>query len=84
MTMGTGGAYIQYSKQKLNTKSSTEAELVKLDDVFTQVNCAQYFLKGQGYKIRDNVINKDNHSTIKLENNGRRSSCKHTGHINIR
>ena len=37
MTMVAGGAYIQYSKQNLNTKSSTEAELVGVDDVITQL-----------------------------------------------
>ena len=37
MIMGTGEAYVQSSKQKLNTKSSTEAELVGVDDVLTQV-----------------------------------------------
>ena len=37
MTMGTGGAYVQSRKQNLNTKSSTEAEIVGVDDVLTQV-----------------------------------------------
>ena len=37
MTMGTGGAYVQPRKKNLNTKSSTEAELVGVDDVLTQV-----------------------------------------------
>ena len=37
VTMGKGGAYVQPSKQNLNTKSSTEAELVGVDDVLTQV-----------------------------------------------
>ena len=37
MTMGTRGDYVQSSKQKLNTKSSTEAKLVGVDDVLTQV-----------------------------------------------
>ena len=36
MTMGTGGAYLHYSKQKLNSNSSTEADLVGLYDVLTQ------------------------------------------------
>ena len=45
MTMGTGEAYVQSSKQKLNTKISTEAELVGLDDVLTQVIWNRYFLK---------------------------------------
>ena len=36
MTLGIGGAYIQYSKQQINTKSSTEAELVGVEYVLTQ------------------------------------------------
>ena len=72
MTMGTGEAHFQYSKQKLNTKISTEANLVGFYDVLTQVIWTWYFLKEHGYKIRDNVIYQDNQSTIKLEKNGRR------------
>ena len=45
MNMGTGGAYVHSSKQNMNTKSSTEAKLVGLDDVLTQVIRNQYFLK---------------------------------------
>ena len=37
MTTGKGGAYVQSSKQKLKTKSSTEAKLVGVDDVLAQV-----------------------------------------------
>ena len=37
VTMVTGGAYVQSRKQKMNTKSSTEAELVGVDDVLNQV-----------------------------------------------
>ena len=37
MTMGIGGAYVQSSKQKLNTKISNESELVGVDDVLNQV-----------------------------------------------
>ena len=33
----TGGSYVQSSKQKLNTKISTEAELFEVDYVLTQV-----------------------------------------------
>ena len=36
MTMGTEGVYVQSSKHNLNTKSSTEANLVGVDDVLTQ------------------------------------------------
>ena len=37
MTMGTVGAYVNYRKHKMNTKSSTGAKLVAVDDVLTQV-----------------------------------------------
>ena len=36
-TMGTGGACVQSNRKKLNKKSSNEAELVRVDDVLTQV-----------------------------------------------
>ena len=37
MTMVTGGACVKSNKQKLNTKSSTEADLVGVGDALTQV-----------------------------------------------
>ena len=70
ITIGTGRAYVQSRKQKLNTKNSTEASIVAVDDVLTQVIWIHYFLKEQGYEIHDNVIYQDNQSAIKLENNG--------------
>ena len=59
MTMGTGGAYVQSIKKKLNTNISTEAEIVGVDDVLNQVIRTRYFLKEQGYMILDNVIYQD-------------------------
>ena len=78
MTMETGGGYVQSIKQKMNIKNSTEAELVGVDDVLTQVIWTQYFQKEQGYNIHDDVIYHDNHSAIRLEKNGRRSRSKRT------
>ena len=60
VTMATGVAYMQSRKQKLDTKSSTEADLVGLDDVLIQVIWTRSFLKEQGYIIHDNVIYQDN------------------------
>ena len=37
ITMGTGGAYVQSIKHKLDSNSSIEAELVRVDDVLTQL-----------------------------------------------
>ena len=83
VTMGTGGTYFQYIKKKLNTKSSTEAKLVGVENILTQVIWTRYFLKDQGYDIHENFIYQDNQSAIKLENNGRWSSINRKRHINI-
>ena len=68
----------------MNIKSSTDAELVGVDDVLTQVIWTRYFLKEQGHIIQDNVIYQDNQSAIRLEKNGKRSISKRTMKINIR
>ena len=39
IAMVTGGAYMNSIKQKLNTKSSTEADLFIVDHIMTQVIC---------------------------------------------
>ena len=43
-TMGIGADFDKSSKQKLNTKSSTESELVAVDGVLMQVICTRYFI----------------------------------------
>jgi hypothetical protein len=83
MSMGTGAAYSTSKKQKLNTKSSTEAELVGIDDVLPQALWTKYFMEAQGYGV-STILNQDNQSTIKLSENGKASSGKGTRHINIR
>ena len=86
MSLGSEGQGLVYSgssKQKINTKISTETELVGASDALPQVLWTQYFIEHQGYNIKDNEFYQYNQSTILLENNGRVSSSKRTGHINI-
>ena len=81
-------------KQKLVTKSLTEAKLVGVDDVMTFVMWAKYFFQEQAKYLPDksilkdlgnhNVIEQDNTSAIQLEQNGKQSSTRQTRHINIR
>lgn len=84
MSMGGGAMYSNSIKQKLNTKSSTEAELVAVDDAMSQLIWTRYFLHAQGYDLKPTTVHQDNQSAILLEKNGRRSSGKRTRHINIR
>ena len=83
-TMGKGAIQAISSKQKLNTKSSTEAELVGADDVLSQLLWTKYFLEAQGYASAETILYQDNTSAILLENNGNESSSRRTRHINIR
>jgi hypothetical protein len=84
MSLGKGSIYSSSTRQKLNTKSSTEAELVGVSDAMSQIIWTRYFMEAQGYEIDENVIGQDNMSTMLLENNGRASSSKRTRHISIR
>jgi hypothetical protein len=83
MSLGRGAIYGTSKQQKLNTKSSTKADLVGVDDVIPQVLWTLYFLEAQGYKIDDTIIYQDNKSSILLETNGRGSSGKRTRHIAV-
>ena len=84
MTLGKGSIYATSTRQKINTKSSTEGELVSVNDVLPQVLWTRYFLEAQGYKVSDSVVYQDNQSAMLLEKNGKASSSKRTRHINIR
>jgi hypothetical protein len=84
LSLGKGAVYATSTRQKINTKSSTEAELVGVNDVLPQALWTKYFLKEQGYGCDECIINQDNTSAMLLEKNGRSSSSKRTRHINIR
>jgi hypothetical protein len=84
ISLGRGVIYGTSKPQKLNTKSSTEADLVGVDDVMPQVLWTLYFLEAQGYKIDENVLYQDKKSSILLETNRRGSSGKRTRHIAVR
>ena len=84
LSIGKGASYATSTRQKLNTKSSTEAELVGVSDVMSQVMWTRYFLEEQGYVANEVIVYQDNKSAILLEKNGRTSSSKRTRHINIR
>jgi hypothetical protein len=84
MSLGKGSVYSLSRKQRINTKSSTEAELVGVDDGMPLVVWTRNFLTSQGFEIGDNVIYQDNQSAMLLEKNGKASSGWRTRHIDIR
>jgi hypothetical protein len=84
MSMGKGAVFATSTKQKLNTKSSTEAEIVSVNDAMPQLLWTRYFLQTQGYDVHDSIVFQDNQSAMLLEKNCCGSSSKRTRHINIR
>jgi ribosomal protein L24E len=81
--LGNGTVFVRSSKQKLVSKSSTEAELIALSDNGSQVIWTREFLKAQGYEMEPTTIFQDNMSTIAMMQRGR-SNSERTRHVNIR
>jgi hypothetical protein len=84
LTLGHGFPISSSGKQKLNTRSSTESELVGVDDMMSLIIWSRNFLIAQGYVVIDNILHQDNRSAILLQKNGKMSSGKRTKHIAIR
>jgi len=83
LSLGKGAVIAQSSKQKLNTRSSTEAELIAVDDTMGNLMWTMNFLRSQGYSTGTRLY-QDNMSAMLLERNGKASSGKRTRHLNIR
>jgi hypothetical protein len=84
LTFGRGFVVSISTGQKLNSGSSTIAELIAVSDVLPKVQWARLFVLAQGVPVTRNIIYQDNTSSILLEVNGKKSSGKRTRHINIR
>ena len=84
MTLGMGSVCSYSLKQKVNARSSTEAELIGADDVLSKILWTKKFMNYQGLEIRQNIVFRDNTSTMKLEENGRMSAGKRTRHFDIK
>ena len=83
-TLGKGCISGSSTKQKINSRSTTESELIAVDDKIAKVIWSQRFIECQGFKSNLNIIYQDNTSTLKLMNNGKLSSGKRTRHFDIR
>ena len=84
MTLGRGMLINYSTKQKVNSRSSTEAELNGVDDKISKILWVSKFIESQGFTIENNIIFQDNMSAIKLEENGKDSSGSRTRHFDIK
>jgi hypothetical protein len=62
LSLGCGFPIVSSTKQKLNTRNSTETEIVGADDFMPDISWTRYFMKAQGCGVKDNVLFQDNYS----------------------
>jgi hypothetical protein len=79
-----GNVILSHSnKQKVNTRSSTETELIAIDDALPTVQWAINFLQDQNITT-STLIKEDNRSTLLLMKNGQLSAGKRSKNLDIR
>ena len=84
ITLGRGAVWARSVKQKIVTKSSTEAELVALSDESSKGLWCLYFLQHQGYSGVKSVTHmQDNISAMTLAMKGS-ATAHRTRHIKVR
>ena len=83
MHPGGGGIASGSTRQKLNTRSSTMAELVAVDDFLSKILWVRNFLSCQGIEVDSHLL-QDNKSTILMCTKGREVLSKRTRAMNVR
>lgn len=63
ISIGHGAVYSTAIRQKTNTKSSTEAEMVGVNDMMGQVLWTRALFEEQGHLVSRNVIYQEFHIT---------------------
>ena len=84
MSFGRGVVGTKSTKQKLNTKASTESEVVRVSDYLPSNIWVQHFWTHQGNDLEENTLCQDNTSAMKLERNVWDSCGQKSRHIDIR
>ena len=84
MSLGWGLVHAKATKQKLNSKSSTETEVIAVSEYVPYKIWLINFMEAQRYKFKDKVLFQDNMSAMKMERNGRNSCTGNSRQISIR
>ena len=95
LTFGRGAVFSLSNKQKVNSTSSTVADIIGVDDVMNFVMWVKLFIEQQVKNLslkliikkldgKPSVLQQDNASSICFETNKKRPSTKRTRQINIR
>ena len=82
-TFGTGLVDQKSSKQKMNTRSSTETEHIGTSEYLPKAVFFELFMTAQGYPLKT-TLGKDNVSEIRMLLNGKRSCTSNSKHVAIK
>ena len=77
--MGKGAIISSFTKQRVNSRSSTESQLICVDDKISKVLWMKCFLEWQEFPVKLNIIYQDNTISINMEENGKDISGKKQG-----
>ena len=80
-TLGKGAISSYSRKMKMNTRSSTETELLGADMFMPEMLWSLHFIQAQGYDAECVGLHQDNISAQLLIKNGKMSSGRKTKHI---
>ena len=80
-TLRKGNIIRRSTNQKVNARSTTESELIGVDDIITKIARMCKFIEYEGFEFTLSIIYQDNTSAIKLISNGMSSSGKRTMHF---
>ena len=82
-SFGTGVVDQKSSKQKMNTRSSIETELVGTSEYLPKPVYFELFMSAQGYNPKT-ILAKDNESEIRMLCNGKKSCTSNSRHVAIK
>lgn len=83
-SFGRGFFMTRSTKQKMNSGSSTEAEIIGAAEYIPSTIWLMKFLKAQGHDLQYSSFYQDNESAIKLERHGKQSSSRRSRHFDIK
>ena len=84
MSLGAGAVISKSTKQRINGKSSTDNEIIAVNDFMGPVLNTMYFMEAQGHNVKQNIMFQDNQSNMKFMINGKKLSTKRSKHISVK
>lgn len=84
LSMGNRASTSISRNQGMRKRSSTEAEVVALEEAAGPMLWAARFLKHNGYKVTKCILFQDNRRTMLQESNGSANGGKSSRYLNIR